>query len=1053
MSAETDLLRVVLALQMGFVTREQVEETVRDRRNECDSSLAERLEAKGFLKPEGRAAIDALIAAKTEAYDETIHDVYAAWVGDGGLEGSLEKLSPSKDEKEFFGSGDDTIDELLPSMLEDGLPENLGEKYEFKAELGRGGLGKVVEAVDKDFGREVAVKLMLSGQTPSSVERFLFEGKAAGRLPHPNIVPIYEIGALQGDAGESPYFTMAKIVGRDLKAILQVLGEGDEAARKNYTRPRLLRIFQEVCNAMAYAHDHGVIHRDLKPANIMVGDYGEVFVVDWGLPKVVGQTGSPESEAIDGESPVDPALTLDGQVMGTPAYMPPEQARGAISEIDPRSDIYSLGAILYEILTFHPPFSGESAKDVLAQLLNTDTVPPSKRVSKLRSSATKENDRVSGAGPSDWPTLDPESLPEASRLIEAGLLSIPSLPDPVPPELDDIVLRALSKDREKRYESARDLCEDVQLYLEGEKERERDHRQAMAKVAQGKALIEEMETLRAELETAEKVVEEEGEKIQPHWPAVKKEAFWTAQDRVKDLQRQVVQKFTEAGNTLQEALGFERRNPDARAALADLYWSRFLREEEVGDEAEMIHYEALVRQYNDGQYDARLRGEGSLTVSTRAFPCNCLSRGRTVAPHEWEVAGYHPFSGRNLSGLEGAEGLPDLEPKEPIRLKAHGPDCRTEGLEGADAWLFRFEEKTKVLLPRFPEGVRAEGTARKAVPEAVIDRCFDIGSPFRPGEGLHLGRTPVKRITLPMGSYLLVIAGDDFHPVRVPVHIGRLAQEEADVTLYRSGEIPDGFVQIPAGKFIFQGDKLISYSLPKEMKVIEDAFIAKFPVTCGEYLEFLNETAQMAPEEAARRVPRKAAAAGPYWPVDEEGRYHIPSEEFIGKTPEPLRGRSSKLQETHTWWEKEWPVFAVSWEDLMAYASWKRGRTDSLFSLPHDVQWEKAARGTDGRLYPWGPGVDPTFCNMSGSHEDGIRPVSVDSFPVDESPYGVRGLGGNGRDVCLNGPEKGQPGWRLCCGGNWAFTAGHARSTDRSGTTTSYVFYYLGGRLSWLPRA
>ncbi|MHC5082073.1 MAG: formylglycine-generating enzyme family protein [Planctomycetota bacterium] len=145
----------------------------------------------------------------------------------------------------------------------------------------------------------------------------------------------------------------------------------------------------------------------------------------------------------------------------------------------------------------------------------------------------------------------------------------------------------------------------------------------------------------------------------------------------------------------------------------------------------------------------------------------------------------------------------------------------------------------------------------------------------------------------------------------------------------------------------------------------------------------------------------------------------------------------------------EWPVFSVSWEDLMTYSAWKTQREMRLYSLPHEAAWEKAARGTDGRFYPWGREMDTAFCNTNQSHESSMRPASVDSFPEDESPYGVRCLGGNSRDMCLNDPGESYPGWRLCRGGDWTATGIIFRSADRSGYPSSYVHYCSSGRLSW----
>jgi serine/threonine protein kinase len=199
------------------------------------------------------------------------------------------------------------------------------DRYEMGAEIGRGGLGRVVEAKDRVLGRGVAIKEMMreTGST-DLLKRFLREGEIAGRLSHPNVIPVHDIGIREEGARRVPYFVMARIFGRDLKEILEaverggfavrpetellddlpVLDDEGEAApaepvlpakavlagdpRRQFSRPRLLRIFQDVCLAVAYAHDRGIIHRDLKPANVMVGDYGEVYVVDWGLAKDTG---------------------------------------------------------------------------------------------------------------------------------------------------------------------------------------------------------------------------------------------------------------------------------------------------------------------------------------------------------------------------------------------------------------------------------------------------------------------------------------------------------------------------------------------------------------------------------------------------------------------------------------------------------------------------------------------------------------------------------------------------------------------------------------------
>jgi serine/threonine-protein kinase len=302
-----------------------------------------------------------------------------------------------------------------------------------------------------------------------------------------------------------------------------------------------------------------------------------------------------------------------------------------------------------------------------------------------------------------------------------------------------------------------------------------------------------------------------------------------------------------------------------------------------------------------------------------------------------------------------------------------------------------------------------------------------------------------------MGSYLLILHREGCKPLRTSVRIGRMEAQTLEVTLYEEGSVPEGFVQIPAGEFSFQGDRENPYSGEGQVKEAPDYFIARFPATCAEYLVFLNELAAGDPGRAGRRVPRQSPDAGPYWPL-EDGSYVIPTRKWIEGDPS-RRNAGHTLYMTEAPWREDWPVMGVSWSDLVAYAAWRSRREEFLFSLPIDVQWEKAARGTDGRFYPWGKEEDATFFNGKASHETGAKPCPVRTFPIDASPYGMRGVSGNVRDWCLNDPGVQYPGWRVARGGGWP-TIGKVdhRCTSRTGGTPDGVNHHTGGRLVWLPR-
>ena len=220
-------------------------------------------------------------------------------------------------------------------------------RYQMVGELARGGVGVVYKGRDVDLGRDVAIKVLRDElkEDPSVAERFIEEAQVGGQLQHPGIVPVYEIGL---DDAQRPYFAMKLVKGRTLGALLKD-GEGIR---------KLLGVFEKVCETMAYAHARGVVHRDLKPANIMVGAFGEVQIVDWGFAKVLREGGIADERAKPDVSVIatvrsgsEGSESIAGSVMGTPAYMPPEQALGQVEALDESSDVFALGAILFEILT------------------------------------------------------------------------------------------------------------------------------------------------------------------------------------------------------------------------------------------------------------------------------------------------------------------------------------------------------------------------------------------------------------------------------------------------------------------------------------------------------------------------------------------------------------------------------------------------------------------------------------------------------------------------------------------------------------------------------
>lgn len=294
------------------------------------------------------------------------------------------------------------------------LPPRIGD-YDLLEEIGRGGMGVVYKARQRSLGRIVALKMLLDSPAISAedLQRFRSEAKAAARLDHPNIVPVYETGEYEG----RPYFSMKLIEGPTLA---QLALAGPLPVRQ------AVRYVQKVAEAVHHAHRHGILHRDLKPSNVIVDRHDQPHVTDFGLAKRVPATAvesAPETSAwfsSEGQqSAWRSSLTGPGAIVGTPSYMPPEQAAAGRGQLSPASDVYSLGALLYFLLTSRPPFQASNPVDVLLQVLERDPVSP--------------------------------------RLLNPN----------VDADLEAICLKALQKQPKMRYATAADLAADLRAYLDG----------------------------------------------------------------------------------------------------------------------------------------------------------------------------------------------------------------------------------------------------------------------------------------------------------------------------------------------------------------------------------------------------------------------------------------------------------------------------------------------------------------------------------------------------------------------------------------------------------
>ena len=445
-------------------------------------------------------------------------------------------------------------------------PCDLEHRYQQRRILGSGGMGTVVLSRDRTLGRQVAVKTM-PADVASGVRRsrFLAEARITSQLAHPGIPPIHDLFA---DDEGSLYYSMKLIRGQSLAEVLESLRAGDPETEKRYKLVRLMSIFLSASQAVAYAHKRGIIHRDLKPDNIMVGGFGEVLVMDWGLARMLED--GPDSPELADETGAgiptldNPILTQDGAIVGSPAYMAPESQEGDSSLVGTASDVYSLGILLYELLTLHRPFEAQSLLRLLYLKATATFESPSRR----------------------YPDRD------------------------IPSELERICLKAMALRAEQRYPDAGQLTADLEFYLEGVRPRI----EAGALVQRGLQAMVDFADLARDADDAELRAMALSSELNS-WDRLEiKRLAWESEQAAKDQLAAADEAFSNCEATFEAALSHVRDYRPARVGLADLYWLRFLQAEAGDDQRWMKRCRERIERYAPGRYSSRLVGNGSITI-------------------------------------------------------------------------------------------------------------------------------------------------------------------------------------------------------------------------------------------------------------------------------------------------------------------------------------------------------------------------------------------------------------------------------------------------------
>ena len=785
-------------------------------------------------------------------------------------------------------------------------PRPATERFALIAPIAHGGMGEVWRALDTKLGREVALKTMLPAlaERAEVFVRLRTEAELTAQLRHPGVLCVIDAGVF---ADGRFWYTMPIVEGRTFGA---EIADNQRRAQAGELPPstalhHLMSQFLRVCQIMAYAHERRVIHRDLKPANLMVGRFGEVFVMDWGLAKALGSPGGDSIGRAEGATPeatgvtlVSPALeTRYGAIMGTPAYMPPEQAAGRLEFVDRRSDVYALGAVLWHLLSGAPPGPGP--------------LPAARPPSVLRPDETLW-ELAAGAM-----ALAPEARP-----ADAGVLA-----RTVESWLDGALRRTAALGH---LESARRLT--------GE-QAERRRRAAALRLESAQVLA----------------------RLGPAAGDDQKCVGWRLEDAAAGLECQSRVDAVEIEQSLRFALSLAPDLEPARALLADGYRERLLAAERAADAPAAAEAEALLRAADSASHTAWLDSGAVVSLYT--------------------------------------------EPP------------------GAQVLLAAVE---------------------------TIDRRLGAGP------AVALGHTPLVDSAMPRGHQLLTVTHPGHGSLTLPV----LAEREGVVgwggaarplVLLPAAALGPDDVYVPAGPFIYGGDPHTAEPLPRREVWVDGFVVRRHPVTLGEVLEWLNAlTVAGRGDEAeafAPRLPPLAVGDTPRLPLprDPEGRWTLPP------TPADLA---------------RWPALDLDWHGAVAFADWVSTQTRRPWRLLHEVEREKAARGADARLFPWGDFAEPSWFRSAVSDPAGPLPVAIDACPKDRSVYGVVGLAGNVRDWCLNvwAPDGGpfeddrpvltrpaadDPRYRAVRGGAWNASPQLARATERFVGWPGHRYPTAGLRLAW----